>query len=80
MPIANSWKSNETQERYTIRKQCIFIIGIVIFLMCVFIYQAIRQHRILRSLQQSDPRIRNGDACSQQCVPPRMLRLPTVQS
>lgn len=48
--------------------------------MRVFIYQAIWQYRVLRSMQQSDPRFRNGDACTQQRVPPRVLRLSTVQS
>ena len=39
---------------------------------------AVRLHRLLRRLQQSDPRLRDGDESQDQRLPPGVLRLPAV--
>ena len=42
--------------------------------------QIIRQHRLLRGVCQSDPRLRDGDAGAHKRLPPRVFRLSAVQS
>ncbi|XP_023668387.1 LIM domain only protein 3-like isoform X3 [Paramormyrops kingsleyae] len=42
--------------------------------------QVVRRDRKLRCLQQAHPCLRDGHEGQGQCVPPRLLRLPAVQS
>ncbi|CAO2582781.1 LMO1 [Lemmus lemmus] len=42
--------------------------------------RAFWHHRKLCCLQQADPSFRDGDASPRQCISPRLLRLPALQS
>lgn len=47
--------------------------------MFAILLQIVRHDRLLCCLQQSDSRLRDGDASKKQCLPSGVFRMPTVQ-